>query len=103
MKIIVTLGPATNEAAILKNFARLGVDYFRINLSHLNFDEFKTLFQKVKDSTNIPIIIDTQGPQIRFTKFGREKVHIRQRVFSCRHYACSTDSMGTRSRSFEKT
>jgi len=76
MKIIVTLGPASNNSSILKNFARLGVDYFRINLSHIDFEEFKTLFQKVKKVSNIPIIIDTQGPQIRFTKFTKDKIYL---------------------------
>jgi len=76
MKIIVTLGPVSNDSAILKNFARIGVDYFRINLSHINFEEFKILFQKVKDLTNIPIIIDTQGPQIRFTRFTKDKIYL---------------------------
>jgi len=75
LKIIITLGPASSNTRILKSFVRLGVDYFRINLSHTNFEEFKILFQKVRNITNIPILIDTQGPQIRFTKFNQKNIY----------------------------
>ena len=40
-KIVATLGPATDSKEILTNLALEGVNVFRINFSHADYDNVK--------------------------------------------------------------
>ena len=40
-KIVATLGPATDSPEILKGMILAGVNVFRINFSHANYEEVK--------------------------------------------------------------
>ncbi len=70
IKIICTIGASSSRGDILLKFRDRGVDFFRINLSHTNEEEVE---QKIKDliGYGVPIILDTEGSQIRS---GNEKV-----------------------------
>ncbi|PQJ79793.1 pyruvate kinase [Polaribacter porphyrae] len=69
-KIVATLGPATNTKEILTKLAQKGVNVFRINFSHADYEDVK---QKVKiireinkeNGFNIAILGDLQGPKLR--------------------------------------
>jgi len=63
-KIICTIGPASYNSDILSRFYDKGVNFLRINLSHTNQEEIE---EKVKFLKNfkIPVILDTEGAQIR--------------------------------------
>ena len=63
-KIIATIGPASNNPEILNKFKERGVDFFRINLSHTDEEDIE---QRIKDlqGYDVPIILDTEGPQVR--------------------------------------
>jgi len=67
-KIIVTIGPSSLDENSLQYLRKAGADTFRINLSHSN----KELLPKYINNlikTNLPISIDTQGPQLRVISF----------------------------------
>ena len=64
-KIIATLGPSSLTKEIVEKMDILGVDIFRINLSHININEFEETIIKVKDWTNKPVSPDTEGAQLR--------------------------------------
>ncbi len=40
-KIICTLGPSSLKKSIISKFKKLGVDIFRINLSHTKYKNYK--------------------------------------------------------------
>ena len=63
-KIISTIGPASNNPETLEKLKERGVDFFRINLSHTDEEDIE---QKIKDlqGHGVPIILDTEGSQIR--------------------------------------
>src|SRR3990167_8496546 len=64
MKIIVTLGPATNTEADVRKIKARGVDFVRTNMSHssvADMERFIALAKKV----DIPFIVDTEGSQRR--------------------------------------
>lgn len=63
-KIIATIGPASNRPEILEKLKDRGADFFRINLSHT---EEVDIENRIKDllGYGVPIIIDTEGSQIR--------------------------------------
>lgn len=69
-KIVATLGPATNTKEILKKMANEGVNVFRINFSHANYDVVKTNIERIRELNeegdyNIAILADLQGPKLR--------------------------------------
>ena len=72
-KIICTIGPASNDFDTLNAMYEAGMNVARINMSHATHDEaartigwIKTLNRKAKYP--VPILIDTQGPEIRTAK-----------------------------------
>ncbi|MCK5677553.1 MAG: pyruvate kinase, partial [Flavobacteriaceae bacterium] len=69
-KIVATLGPAIDSKGILEEMMILGVNVFRINFSHADYDD---VAQKIKDirelntklNINVAILADLQGPKLR--------------------------------------
>ena len=69
-KVICTIGPASNDYDTLHALYKSGMSVVRINMSHASYEEamktiqwIKTLNRKIRYP--IPIILDTQGPEIR--------------------------------------
>ncbi len=78
-KIVCTLGPATDREEILKNLMLEGMNVARINFSHGNYqdqEERINMFKKVRDELKmpVPLLLDTQGPEIRIGKFENNEV-----------------------------
>ncbi|CAN5159681.1 pyruvate kinase [soil metagenome] len=70
VKIIATLGPATDSAEIIQELAEEGVDIFRINLSHANREEIRTRVSWVRAAEKkikrpLTVMGDLAGPKIR--------------------------------------
>lgn len=70
-KIIATIGPASEKPEIIERLKDRGVDFFRINLSHTDEDQIESKI-KVLKPYGVPIILDTEGPQVRFGKSDSE-------------------------------
>ncbi|HEY3487716.1 MAG TPA: pyruvate kinase, partial [Gammaproteobacteria bacterium] len=73
-KILATLGPASNDAAVLKKMIKAGVDVVRLNFSHgVAQDHIRRaeLVQQCAAEVGRPvgILVDLQGPKIRIDKF----------------------------------
>jgi pyruvate kinase len=69
-KIIATLGPATADRAIIERLILLGVNVFRLNFSHGDYDFHARLIQDARSAAeklNRPIALlqDIAGPKIR--------------------------------------
>jgi pyruvate kinase len=69
-KIVATLGPATSSRKVLKKMIEEGVDVFRVNFSHANYDTVKesvALIRELGDEleTATAILADLQGPKLR--------------------------------------
>lgn len=64
VKIIVTLGPATNTEESLRKFKARGVDFVRINMSHSTIADLRYFIGLAK-KVGLPFILDTEGSQIR--------------------------------------
>ena len=69
-KIVATLGPATSSKETLKAMLDEGVDVFRINFSHSDYDEVKARISVIRELNeefgyNAAILGDLQGPKIR--------------------------------------
>lgn len=73
-KIICTLGPASNDEAVIKKMLLAGMNVARLNFSHGTHEEhLKTidLFRSVRDSMDLSaaVMLDTKGPEIRIRTF----------------------------------
>ncbi len=69
-KIVATLGPSTQKKETLKNMMQAGVDVFRINFSHAQYDGIKERIQIIRSLNkehgyNTAILADLQGPKLR--------------------------------------
>ncbi len=73
-KIICTLGPAVDSDEMVKALIVNGMDAARLNFSHGSHEEHKVRIDRVrrvahKMGVNIPLILDTKGPEIRTREF----------------------------------
>lgn len=69
-KIICTMGPNTNDRALMKALVENGMDIARFNFSHGDYEEQKMrleLLKSVREELDIPVaaLLDTKGPEIR--------------------------------------
>ncbi|MBW0145814.1 pyruvate kinase [Sphingomicrobium clamense] len=78
VRILATLGPASDTPEMIETLSRAGVDAFRINMSHGErkekaalFDHIRGLEQKLGRPTTI--VVDLQGPKLRVGKFAGGK------------------------------
>ena len=73
-KIICTMGPSVDSDDKIRALIQAGMDAARFNFSHGSHDEHKTRIDRVKRiskelNTNIALILDTKGPEIRIKDF----------------------------------
>ncbi|WP_088324300.1 pyruvate kinase [Polaribacter tangerinus] len=69
-KIVATLGPATGSKEILTNLAKEGVNVFRINFSHADYENVTKTVKTIREINeengfNVAILADLQGPKLR--------------------------------------
>ena len=64
-KILATLGPASLNKKTVLSLTNLGVDLFRINLSHTPLNDVENNIRLIQSWTNVPICLDSEGAQLR--------------------------------------
>ncbi|MBN8440678.1 MAG: sulfate adenylyltransferase [Thauera sp.] len=64
-EILCTVGPASLNASVLVRLEELGVDLFRINLSHTRIKDLPQVVSFIRSHSSVPICLDTEGAQIR--------------------------------------
>jgi pyruvate kinase len=69
-KIVATLGPAINSKPMLEKMVEAGVNVFRINFSHADYDNVKKNIKDIREineekGVSIAILADLQGPKLR--------------------------------------
>ena len=69
-KIVATLGPAISKKKTLLDLISTGVNVFRINFSHANYENVKKSIREIREinsdyNYNVAILADLQGPKLR--------------------------------------
>ena len=69
-KIIATLGPAINTKPILEEMIDAGVNVFRVNFSHADYENVKARIKDIRElnkekNMNVAVLADLQGPKLR--------------------------------------
>jgi len=82
VKIVCTLGPATNTYEKILKLAQIGMDVARFNFSHGTYEDHKQRFDWVRQASAeckkpIAILQDLQGPKIRVRKFVGDQVELK--------------------------
>ncbi|GAB2897714.1 pyruvate kinase [Uliginosibacterium flavum] len=80
-KIVATLGPSSNDAEVLENMIRAGVDVVRLNFSHGKAEDHANRAAMVREAAKrvgkpVAILADLQGPKIRVGKFANGKTFL---------------------------
>ena len=78
-KIVATLGPATSSKEVIVDMIEAGVDVFRINFSHADYEDVRERVHMIREinaemETNIAILGDLQGPKLRVGVMAEEVV-----------------------------
>ena len=73
-KIVCTIGPASDNKEMLKKLIKAGMNVMRCNFSHGDHEEHAAKMQKLREvneelGTNVAIMLDTKGPEIRTGNF----------------------------------
>jgi pyruvate kinase len=69
-KIVATLGPACSTKEVIKNMIDAGVNVFRINFSHADYDDVSERIRIIRELNDengytTAILADLQGPKLR--------------------------------------
>jgi pyruvate kinase len=80
-KIVATLGPATDDPAVLADMVRAGTDVVRLNFSHGEVADHARRIELVREAARqagryVGVLGDLQGPKIRIDRFVAGKVQL---------------------------
>jgi pyruvate kinase len=64
-KIVCTIGPVTSSKQMIKKMYQAGMNGARINTAYGDLDRYKSVIETVRETADIPIIVDIKGPEIR--------------------------------------
>lgn len=81
-KIVATLGPASNDRAVLEKMITAGVDVVRMNFSHGAKEDHIARAELVRaiakeQGRTVGVLADLQGPKIRVGKFADGKITLK--------------------------
>ena len=80
-KIVATLGPATDDEAVLTRMIENGLNVVRLNFSHGSHEDQVARVETVRSISEkcgkaVGILVDLQGPKIRIAKFKNDKIDL---------------------------
>jgi len=64
-KVICTIGPASLQTEILRKMYQAGMNGARINTAYGSLDQYRLIVDNVRETADVPIIVDIKGPEIR--------------------------------------
>ncbi|MCW4047172.1 MAG: pyruvate kinase [Candidatus Bathyarchaeota archaeon] len=64
-KIVCTIGPATSSKQMIQKMYAAGMNGARINTAYGDLDTYKSIIEAVRENTDVPVIVDIKGPEIR--------------------------------------
>ena len=79
VKIVATLGPASDGKKMIEKLIKNGADVIRLNFSHGNENYFAEAIKKIRSvSENTAILVDLPGPKIRTGKLNKDSIYLQK-------------------------
>lgn len=80
-KIVCTIGPTSQDPAIMRRLVAAGLDVARLNFSHGIHEEHAARIRTIREigaetGEHIPIMLDTRGPELRVGEFANGAVQL---------------------------
>ncbi len=85
-EILCTLGPASLDRRTIQRLEQSGATLFRINLSHTRLAELAGIIETIREATQVPICLDTEGAQIRTGEFVDGSINLRDNTVVRVHF-----------------
>lgn len=85
-EILCTLGPASLDRRIIRRLEQSGATLFRINLSHTKLTDLPRVIRTIREATQVPICLDTEGAQIRTGDFVHGSINLRDNTVVRVHF-----------------
>ena len=85
-EILCTLGPASLNQRTIQRLEQSGATLFRINLSHTKLADLPRIVETIREATEIPICLDTEGAQIRTGEFVDGSITLRENTVVRVHF-----------------
>lgn len=81
VRVLATLGPASNTAEMIEKLYRAGADAFRVNMSHGEHKVHGETIARIRALESelgrpMTILVDLQGPKLRVGSFAKGKVEL---------------------------
>jgi pyruvate kinase len=81
VKILATLGPASDDEKTIEELARAGADVFRINMSHASHEVLAQTVARIRRVEKrlehpLGVLVDLQGPKLRVDTFADGAVQL---------------------------
>ena len=98
-QIVCTLGPASDNKALLKKMADAGMNVARMNMSHGTHESHQATIDKLdalRAKGKVKLMIDTKGPEIRISTFENGSIMLKkgdQFVFTTRKVLGNQDEV----------
>ena len=82
-KIVATVGPSTDDIAVLTDMMRAGLDVVRLNASHGTVEDRRRRLALVREAAQranrcVGVLLDLGGPKIRIESFRDRKVMLQE-------------------------
>jgi pyruvate kinase len=79
VKIVATLGPASDGKKMIERLIKNGADVIRLNFSHGDENYFAEAIKKIRSvSENTAILVDLPGPKIRTGKLNKDSINLQK-------------------------
>jgi pyruvate kinase len=82
-KIVCTMGPSTEDPAVLQRLIEAGMDVARLNMSHGSHESHARMIRRLRLAAKragklVPILLDLQGPKIRVGKMAGGRIELKE-------------------------
>jgi len=64
-KVLCTIGPASMKPSVMGRLHRAGMNGVRINTAYGDFDQYAAIVENGRAISEIPVVLDIKGPEVR--------------------------------------
>ena len=85
-EILCTLGPASLDCRTIQRLEQSGATLFRVNLSHTRLADLRGIIETIREATDVPLCLDTEGAQIRTGALVDGRIRLRDNAIVYAHF-----------------